>query len=160
MEGTLGTSFDFLTNYLYFSFGILERPLALTSKSFLWLFVEPLEPAVWVLVIFFIFITALALATLNFFSPNRNDYGFLESIFTAFGAMYQGMTMSAPSRWSSRILQVTWWLFALLFTVIYTANYAAMRMSAGITSDSTGFSVRFMHPFTGHSLGLSWSIQK
>lgn len=145
MVGRLANKFDFLSNYLYFSYGILENPLALNTKSFLWLFLEPLEAGVWFFLIFFAFITSLILAILNYVSPNRRDYGFLESVFITFGSLFQGLTMSAPSQWSGRIVQVTWWFFALLCIIIYATNYAAMRMSAGITSNPTGFAVRFIH---------------
>ena len=133
--------FDFISNFLYFTFSILKKPLVDKKITYLWLFFKPLSGSTWVMVVFFTFAVALVLATLNYFSPNQVDYGFIESIFVTFGCLFQGLTVSPPNTWSSRFMLCVWWLFVLFFIVIYIANYAAIIMNNGIQNEATGFTV-------------------
>ncbi|CDS40891.1 glutamate receptor ionotropic kainate 3 [Echinococcus multilocularis] len=144
----LRDNFDFISNFLYFTFSILEKPLTSTETTSLWLFFKPLSAGTWVMVVFCCFVVALVLATLNYFSPNQVDYGFIESIFVTFGCLFQGLTISPPNTWSSRFMQCVWWLFVLFFIVIYIANYAAIIMSNGIQSEATGFTALLVDPST------------
>ncbi|VDK21840.1 unnamed protein product [Taenia asiatica] len=144
----LKDDFDFISNFLYFTFSILEKPLASTETTFFWLFFKPLSAGTWVMVVFCCFVAALVLATLNYFSPNQVDYGFIESIFVTFGCLFQGLTISPPNTWSSRFMQCVWWLFVLFFIVIYIANYAAIIMNNGIQNEATGFTALLVDPST------------
>ncbi|VDD83147.1 unnamed protein product [Mesocestoides corti] len=135
----LKNNFDFISNFLYFTFSILEKPPDSNQKTYLWLFFKPLSPGTWVMVVFCCFVAALVMATLNYFSPNQVNYGFIESVFVTFGCLFQGLTVSPPNTWSSRVMQCVWWLFVLFFIVIYIANFAAIMMSDGIQNEATGF---------------------
>lgn len=140
----LENRFDFISNFLYFTFSVLEAPK--TEKTFLWLFFKPLSAGSWVMVIFCTIVVALVLATLNYLSPNQVNYGFIESIFVTFGCLFQGLTVSPPSTWSSRFMLCVWWLFVLFFIVIYIANFAAITMNTGIQNKATGFTVSIIIP--------------
>ncbi|VDM32900.1 unnamed protein product [Hydatigera taeniaeformis] len=144
----LKDNFDFISNFLYFTFSILEKPLANTETTSFWLFFKPLSAGTWIMMVFCCFVAALVLATLNYFSPNQVDYGFIESIFVTFGCLFQGLTVSPPNTWSSRFMQCVWWLFVLFFIVIYIANYAAIIMNNGIQSEATGFTALLVDPST------------
>ncbi|KAL5970198.1 Glutamate NMDA receptor subunit 1 [Taenia solium] len=144
----LKDDFDFISNFLYFTFSILEKPLTSTETTFFWLFFKPLSAGTWVMVVFCCFVAALVLATLNYFSPNQVDYGFIESIFVTFGCLFQGLTISPPNTWSSRFMQCVWWLFVLFSIVIYIANYAAIIMNNGIQNEATGFTALLVDPST------------
>lgn len=141
MLPSLKDKFDFVTNYLYFTFAILQKPMVSGTIDHLWLFFRPLDPGSWVFVVFCSFLAALVMATLNYFSPNQVNYGFNESVFVTFGCLFQGLTVSPPNTWSSRIMQCIWWFFVLFFIVIYIANYAALKMANGITGEASGFNV-------------------
>uniref|UniRef100_A0A0X3PTI8 Glutamate receptor n=1 Tax=Schistocephalus solidus TaxID=70667 RepID=A0A0X3PTI8_SCHSO len=139
----LAASFDFLSNYLFFTYSVLEAPSrSLPVGSTLFDFFGPLTAGFWVLIIFSTIITALALATVNYFSPNRADYGFIESIFVTFGCLFHGLSASPPNQWSSRILISVWWMFVLFFVIIYAANYGALKAQSGMFSEVSGFDVR------------------
>ncbi|KAM3171726.1 hypothetical protein ACTXT7_016027 [Hymenolepis weldensis] len=138
--------FDFISNFLYFSFAILEKPEITQEKTYLWLFFKPLSAGSWVMIVFCSIVVALVLATLNYFSPNQVDYGFFESIFVTFGCLFQGLTVSPPNQWSSRFMLCVWWLFVLFFIVIYIANYAAIIMHSGIQNEASGFTALLFDP--------------
>ncbi|VDO06768.1 unnamed protein product [Rodentolepis nana] len=142
----LKDEFDFISNFLYFTLAILEKPEITQKKTYLWLFLQPLSAGSWVLILFCSIVVALVLATLNYFSPNNVNYGFYESIFVTFGCLFQGLTVSPPNQWSSRFMLCVWWLFVLFFTVIYIANYAALIMYNGIQSEATGFTGLLVDP--------------
>ncbi|VUZ46157.1 unnamed protein product [Hymenolepis diminuta] len=119
----------------------MEKPEITQEKTYLWLFFKPLSAGSWVMIVFCSIVVALVLATLNYFSPNQVDYGFFESIFVAFGCLFQGLTVSPPNQWSSRFMLCVWWLFVLFFIVIYIANYAAIIMHSGIQNEAIGLAV-------------------
>ncbi|KAL7062947.1 hypothetical protein AAHC03_01903 [Spirometra sp. Aus1] len=143
----LTASFDFLSNYLYFTYSVLEAPSkALPVGATLFDFFGPLTSGFWVLILFSAIITALALATLNYFSPNWVDYGFNESIFATFGCLFQGLSVSPPNQWSSRILISVWWMFVLFFVIIYAANYGALKARNGMSGEVSGFDKLLVDP--------------
>lgn len=134
--------FDFLTDYLYFTFSILQKASAIVSKSYLWYFLEPLDFKVWLLVLLSTVMMAVTQAILSHLSSDKTYDDFLENLFTAFGCLFLGWTLTPSSCRSARIMQVVWWLFTLLFFIIYIASFAAQRIGHGITSDASGFQVR------------------
>ncbi|KAM7540756.1 hypothetical protein Aperf_G00000035638 [Anoplocephala perfoliata] len=138
--------FDFISNFLYFTFSVLEAPVTTKGKNFLWLFFTPLSAGCWVMVIVCSIVVALVLATLNYLSPNQAHYGFLESIFVTFGCLFQGLTVSPPNTWSSRFMLCVWWLFVLFFIVIYIANYAAIILNIGFQNEEGGFTALLVDP--------------
>ncbi|VDN12542.1 unnamed protein product [Dibothriocephalus latus] len=149
----LTTSFDFLSNYLYFTYSVLEEPSrALPVGASLFDFFGPLTDGFWVLIFFSAVIVALAMATLNYFSPNNLDFGFMESIFVAFGCLFQGLSVPPPNQWSSRILLSVWWMFSLFFVIIYATNYGALKTQSGMSSVVSGFDVSPASPVQFNSI--------
>ncbi|KAH3833479.1 hypothetical protein DPMN_106789 [Dreissena polymorpha] len=92
-------------------------------------FLNPLHPFVWFCTIgalLFVIIVLYVLERIG--NINRTDYpsiSFKECFWFVFGSLLHGSTDASPSTLSGRILTASWWFFALILILSYTANLTA-----------------------------------
>ncbi|VEL24128.1 unnamed protein product [Protopolystoma xenopodis] len=141
--------FSVVSNFMFFTDSFLYNNATSTSPSYFFHFLQPLTWQVWLAVVLIAFGVGLFLAILHFISPNQVNYGLYESLFVSFGNLFHGLTVTPPDRIAGRILIAFWWLFILLFTAIYIANYGALQTSKRLNQGLATFNVslRRIHKF-------------
>ncbi|KAL4229867.1 Glutamate receptor 2 [Mactra antiquata] len=125
---------DFTKPFMNFGISIMiKKPEILKPGVFS--FMEPLEAKIWICIVVAYSTVSLVLFLIGRFSPFEwnnasagpidNQFGILNSLWFAMGALMLQGSDACPRSFSGRVIGTVWWFFVLIIISSYTANLAA-----------------------------------
>ena len=151
---------DFTGAYYYsgFSLLILEPKLNTPMDAFL----EPFSTGVWCLIFFGAFVTAFAIALLEWNSPfglnpwgrnRKTSYTLASGLNTVYAILFQHtIKTKSPKSWPCKWIQNFWAAASIVIFASYTANLAAFIAGKATVQYVSGIDDRKVGPYVLHGL--------